>query len=128
MGYRSDVMCIMYARDVKDVDKVDEAGMAFIKAWLNSRLAEEDKNLFEFDHDDMVVFSVEQWKWYDSYSDIQRLDKLFADFMELCDESNGNYYLEFMRVGESYDDVETRYSQPCHGLLSLHRSIYIDGR
>lgn len=128
MGYRSDVMCIMYARDNKDVDKVDEAGMAFIKAWLNSRLTEEEKNLFEFDHDDMVVFSVDSWKWYESYPDIQRLDKLFEDFMELCDEYESGYYMEFMRVGESYDDVETRYSDKNHGLLTLRRSIYIDGR
>ncbi len=128
MGYRSDVMCIMYARDVKDVDKVDEAGMAFIKAWLNSRLTEEDKNLFEFDHDDMVIFNVQSWKWYESYSDIQRLDKLFEDFMELCDEGDGDYNMEFMRIGESYDDVEMRNSDQHHGILSLHRSIYIDGR
>jgi hypothetical protein len=128
MGYRSDVMCIMYARDAKNVDKVDAGGMTFIKAWLNSRLNEEEKNLFEFDLDDMVVFSVEQWKWYESYPDIQRLDRLFEEFMELCDTSNSGYHMEFMRVGESYDDVETRYSDWNHGLLSLHRSIYIDGR
>jgi hypothetical protein len=126
MGYRSDVICIMYARDVKDVDKVDEAGMAFIKAWLNSRLTEEEKNLFEFDHDSMVVFSVEQWKWYDSYPDIQRLEKLFEDFMELCEVGN-NYRMEFMRVGENYDDIEMRESDNSHGLLRLKRSIYIDG-
>jgi hypothetical protein len=123
MGYRSDVTCVMYASEPNG--ERDEKGMAFVKAWLNTHIAEEDKELFEF-NDDMVVFSVEQWKWYDSYSDIQRLDKLFEDFMELCDEGS-NYRMEFMRVGESYDDVEVRESDTSQGLLRLKRSIYIDG-
>ena len=123
MGYRSDLTCVMYASEPNG--ERDEKGMAFVKAWLNTHIAEEDKELFEF-NDDMVVFSVEQWKWYDSYSDIQRLDKLFEDFMELCDEGS-NYRMEFMRVGESYDDVEVRESDTSQGLLRLKRSIYIDG-
>jgi hypothetical protein len=124
MGYRSNVMCVMYAS--KPDGECDEAGMAFIKAWLKSHIAEEDKELFEF-NDDMVVFSVEDWKWYESYPNIQRLDKLFEDFMELCDEGS-NYRMEFMRVGESYDDVEVRESDTSQGWLRLSRSVYIDGR
>lgn len=123
MGYRSDVTCVMYASQPNG--ERDEAGMAFVKAWLNTHIAEEDKELFEF-NDNTVVFSVEQWKWYDSYSDIQRLEKLFEDFMELCDEGS-NYRMEFIRVGENYDDIETRDSYNAHGLLKLKRSIYIDG-
>ncbi len=123
MGYRSDVTCVMYSRDPSG--KRDEAGTAFMKAWLNSHITEEDKELFEF-NDSMVVFSVEQWKWYDSYPDIQRLEKLFEDFMELCEVGN-NYRMEFMRVGENYDDIEMRESDNSHGLLRLKRSIYIDG-
>ena len=129
MGYRSDVMCIMYARDAKDVDKVDAGGMTFIKAWLNNRLNEEEKNLFEFDHDDMVVFSVESWKWYDNYLPIQRLMNLFTEFDQaLCGgaDGDGSCCLEFMRVGESYDDVEHHDSSNSHGRLSLSRSIQID--
>ncbi len=123
MGYRSDVMCVMYASEPNG--ERDEKGMAFIKAWLNTRIAEEDKELFEF-NDNTVVFSVENWKWYESYPDIQRLDKLFEDFMELC-ERGSNYRMEFIRVGENYDDVEMRDSDNAHGLLRLKRSIYIDG-
>lgn len=123
MGYRSNVMCVMYASEPNG--GCDEKGMAFVKAWLKSHIAEEDKELFEF-NDDMVVFSVEQWKWYESYPNIQRLDKLFEDFMELCEEGS-NYRMEFMRVGESYDDVEVRESDTSQGLLRLKRSIYIDG-
>ncbi len=125
MGYRSDVTCIMYSRDPDG--KRDEAGMAFIKAWLNSYMAEEDRDLFDFDLPDMVVFSVDSWKWYDSYPDIQRLEKLFEDFMELCAEYESSYHMEFMRVGENYDDVELRISNYAQGLLGLNRSIYIHG-
>ena len=123
MGYRSDVTCVMYAREPNG--ERDEAGMAFVKAWLNTHIAEEDKELFEF-NDNTVVFSVEQWKWYESYHDIQRLEKLFEDFMELC-ERGSNYRMEFIRVGENYDDIERRESDTSHGLLRLKRSIYIDG-
>jgi hypothetical protein len=113
----------MYAREPNG--ERDEAGMAFVKAWLNTHIAEEDKELFEF-NDNTVVFSVEQWKWYESYHDIQRLEKLFEDFMELC-ERGSNYRMEFIRVGENYDDIERRESDTSHGLLRLKRSIYIDG-
>ena len=124
MGYRSDVTCVMYASEPNG--ERDEKGMAFVKAWLKSHIAEEDNDYFEFDHPDMVVFSVERWKWYDSYPDIQRLENLFEDFMELC-ERGSNYRMEFIRVGEDYEDIEMRESDNSHGLLRLKRSIYIDG-
>ena len=123
MGYRSDVTCVMYASEPNG--ERDEKGMAFVKAWLNTHIAEEDKELFEF-NDNTVVFSVEQWKWYDSYHDIQRLEKLFEDFMELC-ERGSNYRMEFIRVGEDYEDIEMRESDTSQGLIRLKRSIYIDG-
>lgn len=126
MGYRSDVMCIMYAADA--FGHTDKGGMAFVKAWLKNRLANDEHEMLErFDfQDDMVVFEAQGWKWYESYSDIQRLDKLFADFRMLCDESDNTYHIEFIRIGENIDDIEIRESNHCRGWLRVSRSIYID--
>lgn len=126
MGYRSDVMCIMYAADA--YGKVDEAGMAFIKAWLKNRLANDEHEMLErFDfQDDMVVFEAQGWKWYESYADIAMLDKLFADFTELCNEGENTYHIEFIRIGENTDDIDIRESNLCRGWLRVSRSIYID--
>lgn len=126
MGYRSDVMCVMYA--ARSDGKVDEAGMAFIKAWLKNRLANDKHEMLErFDfQDDMVVFEAERWKWYESYTDIAMLDKLFADFTEICNEADNTYHIEFVRIGENIDDIEIRESDNCHGWLRVNRSIYID--
>lgn len=125
MGYRSDVMCIMYA--TTPTGEMDEGGMAFIKAWLRNRLNEDELDLFDLNDDHMVVFEVEDWKWYDSYADIAMLDKLFADFIEICDADDTNhYYLEFVRIGEDYTDIEFRASNHNHGWLRVSRAVYID--
>lgn len=124
MGYRSDVMCIMYA--ARSDGTVDEAGMAFIKAWLKNRLNEDALDLFDLNDDYMVVFEVDGWKWYESYDDIAMLDKLFADFIEICDEGDNNYHLEFIRIGEDYTDIEVRESNHCQGWLRVNRSIHVD--
>lgn len=123
MGYRSDVTCVMYTGDYKDKG----AGM-IMTSWLKQHIHENDMQHFEF-HDTEVIFIAEDWKWYESYSDIQRLEKLFADFKEMfCHQgTNSLYAYEFIRVGENYSDVETDEAGAYVGRLSLSRCIRIDG-
>ncbi len=124
MGYRSDVTCIMYT------NKPDDKGAgAIMTTWLKQNIPETAIDYFEF-HDNEVIFIAEDWKWYESYPEIQRLEKLFTEFDQtLCGGADGDgaCCIEFMRVGESYDDVEVRDSNNSHGRLSLSRCIRIEG-
>ena len=123
MGYRSDVTCIMYT------NKPDDKGAgAIMTTWLKQHIHEDDMDSFEF-RDTEVIFIAESWKWYDNYLPIQRLMNLFTEFDQaLCGgaDGDGSCCLEFMRVGENYDDVEHHDSSNSHGRLSLNRSIQID--
>jgi hypothetical protein len=124
MGYRSDVTCIMYTNDPKD-----KGAGAIMSAWLKHHIHDDDIQYFEF-HDTEVIFLAEDWKWYESYLPIQRLMNLFTEFDQaLCGgaDGDGSCCLEFMRVGESYDDVEQHDSNNSHGRLSLSRCIRIEG-
>ena len=73
MGYRSDVVALLYAVN----DKPEEVAM--IKEFIRQRVTPDLMECFEFDSRG-AVFEAEQWKWYDSYPDIQMLEKLFADY------------------------------------------------
>ena len=125
MGYRSDVTCIMYTQNPKD-----KGAGTVLNMWLKQNINDADMQYFEF-HDTEVLFIAEDWKWYESYPDIQRLEKLFMDFKAaFCGEENPydcNYAYEFIRVGESYDDIETDEAGASMGRISLSRSIRIEG-
>jgi hypothetical protein len=123
MGYRSDVTCIMYTNDPKD-----KGAGAIMTTWLKQRIHDDDMQCFEF-HDTEVIFIAEDWKWYESYTDIQRLEKLFTDFQEtFCAERHDSKYgYEFIRVGEDYHDVDHYEAGVCAGRLSLSRCIRIEG-
>lgn len=123
MGYRSDVTCIMYTNDPKD-----KGAGAIMTTWLKQHIHEDDMQCFEF-HDTEVIFIAEDWKWYESYLPIQRLEKLFTDFQEtFCHQHHDSLYgYEFIRVGEEYTDVEHHEAGVCGGRLVLSRCIRIEG-
>lgn len=78
-----------------------------------------------------VHFKAEQWKWYDSYSDIQRIEELWTAYRryaetpsnEDADQLNGS----FIRIGENDDDIESRsFGSAFGGDVSVCRSISCD--
>jgi hypothetical protein len=77
-----------------------------------------------------VKFECQDWKWYDSYPDVQFLEKLFDEFEELVigdDRGETSYALEYVRVGESIEDIEERFRGAVESRLNVDRVIYIDG-
>jgi hypothetical protein len=77
-----------------------------------------------------VKFKADDWKWYDSYPDIQFLENLFDEFEELLigdDASNTSYALEFVRLGEESDDIEERMRGAIEGRTWISRCIEVDG-
>lgn len=120
MGYRSDVVAAIYTNN--------EEHVPLLKLWLtaNFPMKEFEKSIKWFKHG--MLLKEYGVKWYDDYDDVKLFNEAVTKFVEeFCDGEgafDGAY--EFMRIGESEDDVE----HECHGdydyLLSCERSIHID--
>lgn len=133
MGYRSNVVCVMYGNnDIGCNTIVKEFVRSRVEAYSDSahpEAAAHVKNAFNYDGWG-VMFQADDWKWYDSYPDIQFLEQLFDEFEELLigdDASDTAYALEFIRLGEDSDDVEERMRGAIEGRLYVGRSIHVDG-
>lgn len=121
MGYRSDVVALMYGKEDTPEDK------AIIKEFIRQRVTPELMDYFDFDGWG-AVFEVEHWKWYEGYADIDLLEKLFKEYQDTFCEGgyDAAYAYEFVRVGESYDDIETNEAGHSLNRLSVARSIRIE--
>jgi len=124
MGYRSDVVALMYSKEDTPESK------AIIKEFIRQRINDNLTDYFDYDGWG-VEFRAEHWKWYESYDDIQILEKLFDEYQEAFCGGHGvdydcKYAYEFIRVGESYDDIETHEAGAEQGRLRVNRSIYVD--
>ena len=131
MGYRSDVTVIMYARTPEEQVMVNE--------WVKGQLAKRGDDLidkFTFMHR-MVRFDAEQWKWYDSDEEVQWLEKLFEDYVDIFCSTLKNptvetlnkertYAIEYVRVGEEYEDIESWDKGESQGRLYVSRQIMVD--
>jgi len=129
MGYRSSVVCLMYGNnDIGDNTIVKEFVRSRVEAY-SGEAAAHVKDAFYYDGWG-VKFECQDWKWYDSYPDIQFLENLFDEFEELVigdDASNTSYALEFVRLGEESDDIEERMRGAIESRTWISRCIEVDG-
>jgi len=121
MGYRSDVVALMYGKE-----NTPES-TAIIKEFIRQRVTPDLFEYFDFDGWG-AKFEIEQWKWYDNYPDIQMLEKLFKEYQDAFCEGgySSAYAYEFVRVGESLDDIEKHDAGAEQGRLSVDISIEVD--
>lgn len=132
MGYRSSVVCLMYGNnDIGDNTIVKEFVRSRVEAYT-SETVEVGKYIRDaFNYDGWGVrFQADDWKWYESYPDIQFLEALFDEFEELVigeDPSETSYALEFVRIGEDSDDIEERMRGAIEGRTWISRCIVVDG-
>lgn len=115
MGYRSDVVCIMYAKG--------EGGQAIVNEWVRQRIPEGTAGCFHLG-DDAATFKADQWKWYDDMSPVKDLLAMFAEYRETF--LDGDYAQEFARVGEALDDNEFETYGYSNYRLHIQREITID--
>ncbi len=130
MGYRSSVVCLMYGNnDIGDNTIVKEFVRSRVEAYTSGRVEVGKYITDAFSYDGWgVKFECQDWKWYDSYADIQFLEALFEEFEELLiGNHDTSYGLEFVRVGEEIEDIEQRYRGSIEGRLNVDRTIYVDG-
>jgi hypothetical protein len=131
MGYRSDVMAVIYPDATSDEDSALKYEQ--LKVLMQTTFKELMEDGFGADMEwvdgkQVLKFNITNVKWYDSYPDVQRFTAMLDSFGSGCDEDGiEGYCTEFMRVGEDYDDVEQ--SSSGHNLcyyLSVNREIVCD--
>lgn len=120
MGYRSDVMALVYPTTELGKAELTEK-YAVLKTLVNTTyraMWEEWESCFEWvDRDGVLKFTCTGVKWYPSYPDVQAFEKFIEEIEEM------GYDTEFIRVGENYDDIETKYSESAAYHLSVSRTI-----
>jgi len=127
MGYRSDVMILVYgnalAMDAYVANwKAEETkGMSDQQTEDFYEALNKDCRAFYYNNDECKGLALEfdSVKWYESYTDVQRYTRFFKG----APNYHGLSY-EYMRVGEEYDDNEQDYAgDNVEFFLRLIRSI-----
>ena len=129
MGYRS-VVGIMFKRDNKDAPSIPTLlALAKTKGILQGDTLGQYWNDEDYGwNEDKFLFYVEDVKWYDSYPDVQSMDKLFEFVEELSNESEGSYSGMFCRLGENDDDTEQKsFGANPWGEMWIIRDIGFEG-
>jgi hypothetical protein len=125
MGYRSDVVMVIYGRDKQCMTKlkamIDAAGIDLDKHWPPNSWGIDDK---------MFCFDISDVKWYEGFPEIDETEKIFqmAHDMEEVDgheraknqEPKDDFMFSgiFLRIGEEHTDIEEKhfgdpYDQEC---------------
>ena len=123
MGYRSEITAVFYTNERDEWPLlrlfVDENFPKDLANYLEEE-CEEPRNRWGF------VFRVPDYKWYDSYPEVQAFNEFEERFtaMEKC--VDGTWAFEFARIGEDYTDIEDRSSDYADHVLNIARSIEVD--
>lgn len=121
MGYRSEITAVFYARGADEWPLIKLFfAENFPKDWV--------ENLEEVHHRDRsgFVFRVSDYKWYDSYPEVQAFEEFEEKFNRLGKCAAGTWAYEFARIGEDYTDIENRSSDHADYVLSIVRRAEID--
>jgi hypothetical protein len=109
MGYRSDVMALIYPDWHNEEDEREKyEQLKVLMATTFKAVSDEfgDPYMVWMDKDCVLQFTLEGVKWYPSYPDVKMFDQMMAAFL---DDIEG-YCTEFVRIGEDSDDTEERHT------------------
>jgi len=118
MGYRSEVSSVIYAKkDIMDKFKTDYSDK--LKALEVHFENNKDEGMsYESNSDyDIIFLKGSSWKWYETYTDV----KAWHELMDLATERGLS--VEFVRIGEDYEDIEVDYINDSECYLSVERFI-----
>jgi hypothetical protein len=121
MGYRSEITAVFYARGADEWPLIKLFfAENFPKDWV--------ENLEEVHHGNRsgFVFGVSDYKWYDSYPEVQAFNEFEEKFKDLEKCADGTWSCEFARIGEDYNDIENTSSDHADYVLSVIRRVEID--
>jgi hypothetical protein len=125
MGYRSEVLKAAYFPGGEAAIHAHIAALK-IKGEFTKILEDELQyfQVFNYQEGAVVMFHAEDTKWYDSYEDVQAIEKFFTDIEELDDHET-----IYLRIGEGREDIEERTSGDTYylqDLFQLQRSMNFD--
>ena len=131
MGYRSDVVVVIYPEPQPDAAKeqemYDQLKVLMATQFKDVVDAHFGENMSWNDADRVLKFEMLDVKWYDSYADVQAFTGMLQQFNAFDDTDIAGYCTEFVRIGEDYDDVElNRTGDNCHYYLSVNREVVCD--
>jgi len=127
MGYRSDVMVLIYP-DVHD-DTDAKAKYEQLKLLMGTTFKEViDLHFYEdmtwYDDEHVLKFALENVRWYPSYSDVQMFEAMLHTLKGYDDADIKGYCTEFVRIGEDSNDVEEVHTGDNNQYyLSIRRTI-----
>ena len=127
MGYRSCVALLLYGTPDK-VDMVDNMLIQRLNPEYDRALFERVKQVRDEEGKRTILWTFDDIKWYsglDSYKD--DMFRWVDDINEAVPEQERNFKLavEFVRVGEEYEDNEVAYSIYADNALEITRNIEI---
>lgn len=129
MGYRSQVAGVFSVDSFNSDNEQDRAKfkemIGFIKLstfwelWNN----QENEDHFGWEEGAFVLYGAD-WKWYESFPDVQAWNDLWDQMKEIKGISG-----YFCRVGEELDDIEEREfgEHPCHDFFYPFSALSFDG-
>ena len=118
MGYRSQVASIIYdTKENMDKFKADNSdGIKELESHFENNNDEGLSYQSNSDHD-IIFLKGNDWKWYSTYTDV----KAWHNLMNLAKEKGLS--VEFIRVGEDYEDIEVDYINDSECYLNVERFI-----
>ena len=127
MGYRSCVALMLYGTPEK-VDMVEAMLVQRLDPEYDRALFERLKQVCDEEGERTILWTFDDIKWYselDSYKD--DLFRWVDDINEAVPDHERDYKLavEFVRVGEEYEDNEVAYSIYADNALEISRKIEI---
>ena len=118
MGYRSEVSSVIYAKkDVMDKFKTDYSDkLKALEVYFENN--KDEGMSYESNSDyDIIFLKGSSWKWYETYTGV----KAWHELMDLATERGLS--VEFIRIGEDYEDIEVDYINDSECYLNVERFI-----
>lgn len=123
MGYRSEITAVFYTHEKDEWPLlklfVDENFPKDLAGFLEEE-SEEPRKTWGF------VFRVADYKWYDSWPEVQAFNEFEERFQAMDKHQDGTWNFEFVRIGEDYTDVEHRSSDHHTFILEVVRRVEVN--
>jgi hypothetical protein len=115
MGYRSQIASIIYdKKEIMDKFKADHADIIKI---LDDEFNDGSLKYISSEDYDFIYLNGNDWKWYQTFKEV----KAWEELMDLADKEKLS--VEFVRIGDDYDDVEVDYRNDHQYYLTPIRTI-----
>ena len=124
MGYRSEVCVVFYCP--KEDYPVMKLFMDENEPKDNQLFDKSNEDYYEVcDLDDkmMVKFLFPDVKWYETYSEVIEFMEFIEAFGKIANSESSTWNYEFIRLGEEYEDIDTRESDDSDNLIQVRREI-----